>query len=114
MYRPPGLEVSVQPEFQKNLFRTKQLLLTSYKVPERVLRTVRVSVASNEQERHGGSRVRIGILVCGSQDGFEHVRRVTTRNYIFTENDQVIEVWRISNTRLGCVTFFICLSNRKW
>ena len=90
----------IHPRF----FVNSELHIIFFKVPERVLRTVRVSVASNEQERHGGSRVRIGILVCGSQEGFEHVRRVTTRNYIFTENDQVIEVWRISNTRLGCVT----------
>ena len=77
-------------------------------MPERVLRTVRVSVASNEQnwpfqraQHENGeyvrmSRVRIGILVRGSQGGFEHVRRVTARNYIFTENDQVSRKKRLA------------------
>jgi hypothetical protein len=47
---------------------------------------VRVSVSTTEE--HRVNRVRIGVLVCGDQDGFEHIRRVATRNYIFTGNDQ--------------------------
>ena len=41
---------------------------------------------STESDR----RVRIGILVYGSQDGYEHIRKVLTRNYVFSESDQVV------------------------
>lgn len=58
-------------------------------VPECVLKTVRVSLtAKNEEEL----RVKIGVLVVGSKDGFEHVRCVHTRNYIFSENDQLVNI----------------------
>ena len=62
VYRPPGLEV-----------------------PGRVLKTVRVTLASNENEER---RVRIGLLIHGSQDNFESVRKVMTRNYFFSGHDQ--------------------------
>jgi len=64
VYRPPGMEV-----------------------PERVLKTVRVSVSTRSEENQ---RVRIGLLLIGSQDNFEHVRSVATRNYFFSEDDQIV------------------------
>ena len=56
-------------------------------VPERVLKTVRVSVSTRLQE---DQRVRIGLLLIGNQDNFEHIRRVATRNYFFSEDDQIV------------------------
>ncbi len=56
-------------------------------VPERVLRTVRVAVTTKEEQ---DVRVKIGILVVGSQENFEHVRCVKTRNFIFTSNEQIV------------------------
>ena len=56
-------------------------------VPERVMRTVRVSVTTKEVEL---TRVKIGILVVGNQDNFEHVRCVKARNFIFTPQDQIV------------------------
>ncbi len=81
VYQPPGLEV-----------------------PERVLKTVRVSVSAKDDDHHqlssgtvgggngavDGLRVKIGILVTGEQDGFEHIRKVVSRNYIFGGGDRVV------------------------
>jgi len=61
---------------------------TMQEVPERVLRTVRASVSTkNEFEE---KRVKIGVLVVGEQDSFTHIRKVRTANYIFSENDQIV------------------------
>ncbi|XP_023344187.1 uncharacterized protein LOC111713541 [Eurytemora carolleeae] len=57
-------------------------------VPDRVLRTVRVSIST--REKFDEKRVKIGILVVGDQDGFEHIRHVRTKNYIFGEDDQIV------------------------
>ena len=35
-------------------------------------------------------RVRLGVLVMGKQDGYEHVRKVASRNYVFTSEDQIV------------------------
>jgi hypothetical protein len=59
-----------------------------FQVPERVLRTVRVAVTTKEALEE--IRVKIGILVIGNQDSFEHIRCVRTRNYIFSPNDQIV------------------------
>ena len=56
-------------------------------VPGRVLKTVRVTITSPDEEER---RVKIGLLLSGSQEGFEHVRKVVTRNFIFSEQDQVL------------------------
>ena len=56
-------------------------------VPERVLRTVRASVSTNNEFVE--KRVKIGVLVVGQQDSFKHIRHVKTANYIFSENDQI-------------------------
>ncbi len=56
-------------------------------VPERVLKTVRVSISTHGEEEQ---RVHIGILLMGEQDGFEHVRKVITRNYFFCGDDQIL------------------------
>jgi len=58
-------------------------------VPERVLRTVRVSISTTEETER---RVKIGVLVVGVQDGFEHIRHVRTRNYIFDKDDQIVNL----------------------
>jgi len=57
-------------------------------VPDRVLRTVRVSISTKEEFEQ--KRVKIGILVLGSQDGYQHIRHVRTANYIFSTNDQIV------------------------
>lgn len=62
-------------------------VVVSFKVPERVLRTVRISVSTRDSSEQ---RVRIGILLVGSQDGFEHVRKVMTRNFFFSGDDQIV------------------------
>ena len=36
------------------------------------------------------SRVRIGLLIQGVQDGFTHVRHSVCRNYIFSSNDEIV------------------------
>jgi len=56
-------------------------------LPEKVLKTVRVSVSTHSEEE---ARVRIGLLVEGVQDGFEHIRASVCRNYIFSKNDQIV------------------------
>jgi len=61
---------------------------TMKEVPERVLRTVRASVSTKNE--FDEKRVKIGVLVVGEQDGFNHIRHVRTANYIFSENDQIV------------------------
>ena len=61
---------------------------TMKEVPERVLRTVRASVSTKNE--FSDKRVKIGVLVLGEQDGFSHIRHVRTANYIFSENDQIV------------------------
>ena len=61
---------------------------TMQEVPERVLRTVRASVSTKNEFTE--KRVKIGVLVMGEQDSFSHVRHVRTANYIFSENDQIV------------------------
>ena len=51
------------------------------------MKTVRISVSTRLQETQ---RVRIGLLLIGNQDNFEHIRSVATRNYFFSEDDQII------------------------
>ena len=58
-------------------------------VPERILRTVRVAVTSKEVNQEH-LKVKIGILVIGNQDNFEHVRCVRTRNYVFGVDDEIV------------------------
>ncbi len=69
-------------------------------VPERVIRTVRVSVIKPDKGEvseleeatslcNKERRVRLGVLVMSDHDGFEHVRKVVTRNYFFSPRDQV-------------------------
>lgn len=59
-------------------------------VPERVLRTVRVSISTLEEFED--KRVKIGVLVVGEQEGYQHVRHVRTANYIFSQNDQIFNL----------------------
>lgn len=66
VYRPPGLEV-----------------------PGKVIKTVRVAMSTREA-RYTERRVKVGVLLHGEQDGFLHVRKVLTRNYIFSDQEPVL------------------------
>jgi len=57
-------------------------------VPDTVLRTVRASISTKEEFVE--KRVKIGLLVVGDQDGFEHIRHVRSENYIFSAQDQIV------------------------
>jgi len=46
-------------------------------------RTVRVSISTKEEFQD--KRVKIGVLVTGEQEGYQHVRHVRTANYIFSQ-----------------------------
>jgi hypothetical protein len=52
---------------------------------------VRLSVVCKSEEGID-VRVRIGVLIAGSEDGVEHVRRVARRNYIFSDRDKVLNL----------------------
>lgn len=58
-------------------------------VPEAVLRTVRLAVTAKDVDY---ARVRIAVLVYGLQDGIEFVTNVVTTNYIFSEEDNLLNL----------------------
>ncbi len=60
-------------------------------MPEHILKTVRLSVTCRAQAQEE-VRVHIGVLIAGSQDGIEHVRKVAQKNYIFSERDKVLNI----------------------
>ena len=85
--------------FQKCL--TVGAFTSGKEVPEMILRTVRVSVTtrvtdsvtdidSNKSGDNEQLKVKIGILVAGTQDNFEHIQCVRTRNYVFDINDEIV------------------------
>jgi len=57
-------------------------------VPDRVLRTVRATISTKKE--FDEKRVKIGVLVVGDQDGFQHIRHVRTHNHIFTPDEQIV------------------------
>ena len=57
-------------------------------LPSKTLKTVRVSITNKKVE--DDIFVKIGILVIGEKDHFQHVRTVRARNFIFTANDQIV------------------------
>ena len=75
-------------------------------MPEKIVKTVRVSVKTklscNEtcheqchlnylaQSCLNEIRVKIGILIVGNQDNFEHVRCVRSRNFIFSHESEIV------------------------
>ena len=73
-----------------------------FQVPERIIKTVRASVkiklsCENDQFEMGAPckceeeiRVKIGILIIGNQDKFEHVRCVRTRNFVFSHESEIV------------------------
>jgi len=84
--------VDVHPKgiwFQKGLLcgGISSIATGGLELPEKVIKTVRISVSSHCEAK---SRVRIGLLVQGVQDGFEHIRTSRCRNYIFSKNDQIV------------------------
>lgn len=60
-------------------------------MPDHILKTVRLSVVCRS-EGNEDVRVHIGILIAGSQDGVEHVRKVVNKNHIFSERDRVLNI----------------------
>ncbi|XP_046982353.1 BTB/POZ domain-containing protein 17 isoform X1 [Schistocerca americana] len=56
-------------------------------VPERVLRTIRVSVTCRDT---CPTRVLVGVLVRGQQDGIEHVTSVSQRYHRFLDEERVL------------------------
>jgi len=56
-------------------------------VPDKVLRTVRASVSMKENTE---KRVKIGILIVANENGYEHIGHARTANYIFSEEEQIV------------------------
>ncbi|KAG8183449.1 hypothetical protein JTE90_005707 [Oedothorax gibbosus] len=52
-------------------------------IPESVSKTVRLSLTIKDS--YETARVSIGILICGKQDGLEHVRKVVQKNFVFSD-----------------------------
>ena len=57
-------------------------------LPSKTLKTVRVSITNKKVEEN--IFVKIGILVVGEQDHYQHIRVVRARNFIFTAQDQIV------------------------
>lgn len=58
-------------------------------MPESVLKSVRLSIMSKANET---SRVNIGILISGMQDGVEHIKTVVQKKFIFSEPDRMLNI----------------------
>ena len=56
-------------------------------VPDKVLTTVRASVSMKECTE---KRVKIGILINASENGYEHIGHAHTANYIFSKDEQIL------------------------
>lgn len=56
-------------------------------IPESVSKTVRLSLTLKDSEET--ARVSIGILICGKQDGLEHVRKVVQKNFVFSDESML-------------------------
>ncbi|XP_015589909.1 BTB/POZ domain-containing protein 17 [Cephus cinctus] len=63
-------------------------------VPERVIRSVRLSLTCREppQNRESDMRVKVGVLFYGLQDGVEHIARVTEVIHRFSADDRVLNL----------------------
>ncbi|GFS50390.1 hypothetical protein TNIN_184231 [Trichonephila inaurata madagascariensis] len=59
-------------------------------IPESVSKTVRLSLTQKDPEDI--ARVSVGILICGKQDGLEHVRRVVQKNFVFSEEERMLNI----------------------
>ena len=49
---------------------------------------MRVSISTKEEFEE--KWVKIGVLVTGEQEGYQHGRHVRTANYIFSRSDQIL------------------------
>lgn len=58
-------------------------------VPEAVLRTVRLAVTAKDVDH---ARVRVAVLIFAAQDGVEYVLRVVSTNYIFSADDNLLNL----------------------
>ncbi|XP_015912040.1 BTB/POZ domain-containing protein 17 [Parasteatoda tepidariorum] len=59
-------------------------------VPESVSKTVRLSLTQKDPDVV--ARVSVGILICGKQDGIEHVRKVVQKNFVFTDEERMLNI----------------------
>lgn len=59
-------------------------------IPESVSKTVRLSLTQKDPEDI--ARVSVGILICGKQDGLEHVRRVVQKNFVFSDEERMLNI----------------------
>ncbi|KFM65591.1 hypothetical protein X975_08883, partial [Stegodyphus mimosarum] len=59
-------------------------------VPESVSKTVRLSLTQKDPD--DVARVSVGILICGKQDGLEHVRRVVQKNFVFSDEERMLNI----------------------
>lgn len=59
-------------------------------IPESVSKTVRLSLSLKYPE--DTARVSIGILICGRQDGLEHIRKVVQKNFVFSDDERLLNI----------------------
>lgn len=59
-------------------------------IPESVSKTVRLSLSQKYPDDI--ARVSVGILICGKQDGLEHVRRVVKKNFVFSDEERMLNI----------------------
>lgn len=59
-------------------------------MPEFVSKTVRLSLTSKDPKET--ARVSVGVLVSGKQDGIEHVRTVIRKNFVFSDEDRMMNI----------------------
>lgn len=71
-------------------------------MPEFVSKTVRLSLTQKEnpkddqkegqKEVEDIARVSVGILICGKQEGLEHVKKVVQKNFVFSEDERMLNI----------------------
>lgn len=60
-------------------------------IPESVSKTVRLSLTLKDSD-DVVARVSVGILICGKQDGLEHVRKVVQKNFVFSDEERMLNI----------------------
>ncbi|XP_023217670.1 uncharacterized protein LOC111620059 [Centruroides sculpturatus] len=59
-------------------------------MPEYVIKSVRVSVSPDISDET--IRATVGVLVCGKEDSTEHIQRVISKEFLFTNEDRVLNL----------------------
>lgn len=59
-------------------------------MPEYVIKSVRVSVSPDISDET--IRATVGVLVCGKEDNTEHIQRVILKDFLFTNEDRVLNL----------------------